>query len=90
MAKVLRDLFYGNLFPGERYCTNDGEIRKKLGEVELLRKELQGELSEKGKAVLKKYEDTVSEANVLACEDHFICGYRLGARMMAEVFSSEE
>ncbi len=89
MAKILSDFFYGKIIPGERYCTNHGEKRKKLDELELCRSKLRGELSEQGKDFLNQYESLVGEMNVFACEDYFVEGYRLGARMTMEALSDE-
>ena len=90
MSKILKDLYNGRIFPGDTYSSNEREIRRKLGEAERLRKELWEALSDDKRSVLKAYENTVTEANVLVCEASFVDGYRLGARMMAEVYSGEE
>jgi hypothetical protein len=89
MYNTLSDLFYGKVIPGERYCVNPGEARQKLEELELCRSKLRGELSDRGKDVLNQYESLVGEMNVLACEDYFIGGYRLGARMTIEALWDE-
>ena len=89
MPKTLSDLFYGKIIPGERYCTNNGESRKKLDELELCRSQLRGVLPDQGKDLLNQYESLVGEMNVLACEEYFIGGYRLGARMTLEALSDE-
>ena len=89
MYKTLSDLFYGKIIPGERYCVNPGEARQKLEELELCRSKLRGELSDRGKDLLNQYESLVGEMNVLACEDYFVGGYRLGARMTIEALWDE-
>ena len=89
MENILSDLFYGKLLPGEKYCANGQEIGELLEEAKRSRCSLYESLSENQRMLFREYERLTSEANVLAGEDYFIGGYRLGARLIIEVFAGE-
>ena len=83
--KILEELWYGNVAPGER-SVDKGDRLWNLGRLILQNEEeLAALLSEKAKEVLEKLRDNQSELNDLNECEVFVCGFRLGARIMLEV-----
>ena len=83
-------LWYGNVTPGERGVEKDGRLWN-LGKLILQNEEeLAPLLSEKAKEVLEKLRDNQSELNDLNECEVFVCGFRLGARIMLEVLDGSD
>ncbi len=88
--KILEEIWYGNVAPGERSVGRDSRIWN-LGRLILQNEEeLLPLLSEQAKAVLEKMQDNQSELNSLNECDAFVCGFRLGARIMLEVLDGSD
>lgn len=88
--KILEELWYGNVAPGERSVEKGGRLRH-LGRLILQNEEeLTPLLSEKAKEVLEKLRDNQSELNDLNECEVFVCGFRLGARIMLEVLDGSD
>ena len=88
--KILEELWYGNVAPGERSVDN-GDRLWNLGRLILQNEEeLAPLLSEKAKEVLEKLRDNQSELNDLNECEVFVCGFRLGARIMLEVLDGSD
>lgn len=84
MAKVLQDLFYGDLSLSDRPMPK-GTAMHKVGEQICKSEEtLEELLDKKGKRQLKVLSDAQLELNSLTAEDNFIMGFRLGVQIMAE------
>lgn len=88
--KILEELWYGNVAPCER-SVEKGSRMWRLGRlIQQNEEELAPLLSEKAKEVLEKLRDNQSEMNdVNECEV-FVCGFRLGARIMLEILGGND
>lgn len=88
--KILEELWYGNVTPSER-SVEKGSHLWNLGRLILQNEEeLTPLLSEKAKEVLEKLRDNQSELNDLNECEVFVCGFRLGARIMLEVLDGSD
>ena len=88
--KILEELWYGNVAPGERSVEKGGRLWH-LGRLILQNEEeLAPLLSERAKEVLEKLRDNQSELNDLNECEVFVCGFRLGARIMLEVLDGSD
>ena len=88
--KILEELWYGNVTPGERSVEKGGRLWN-LGRLILQNEEeLAPLLSEKAKEVLEKLRDNQSELNDLGECEVFVCGFRLGAMIMLEVLDGSD
>ena len=88
--RVLEELWYGNVTPGEREVEKGGRMWN-LGRLILQNEEeLEPLLSEKAKEVLEKLRDNQTELNGINECEIFVCGFRLGARIMLEVLDGSE
>ena len=83
--KILEELWYGNVAPSER-SIDKGSPMCELGRLIVRNEEeLAPLLSENAKEVLEKLMDNQSELHSIRECEVFICGFRLGARIMLEV-----
>jgi len=90
MKSVLEDFAYGNISSDLRSFRKDsrfGRTMKKLTDSE---SKLYAVLNEQEKELLKNFADAQAEINLLSCVDRFICGYRLGVLMTAEIYNDAE
>ena len=88
--KILEELWYGNVTPGERSVEKGGRLWN-LGRLILQNEEeLKPLLSEKATEVLEKLMDNQSEPHSIRECEVFICGFRLGARIMLEVLDGSD
>ena len=88
--RILEELWYGNVTPGEREVEK-GSRMWNLGRLILQNKEeLEPLLSEKAKEVLEKLRDNQTELNGINECEIFVCGFRLGARIMLEVLDGSD
>ncbi len=88
--RILEELWYGNVTPGEREVEK-GSRMWNLGRLILQNKEeLEPLLSEKAKEVLEKLRDNQTEMNGINECEIFVCGFRLGARIMLEVLDGSD
>lgn len=85
--KILDELYYGNISGSERPAAYREEIQK----IDLLVRRhyetLLSLLNDDQKAQFKKLEDCAMEQNAVDERYTFLCGFRLGVRLMAEVFA---
>ena len=87
---VLRELWRGEISPtdrrvrqGSEYQQTAKEVREKMGEfLEMLTPE--------ARERLEAINDLKSDLSVMANEDYFIYGFRLGARMILDVIGDYE
>lgn len=87
---VLRELWRGEISPtdrrvrqGSEYQQTAKEVREKMGEfLEIL--------SPEARERLEAINDLTSDLSVMANEDYFIYGFRLGARMILDIIGDYE
>ena len=89
MSEILKEFYRGNVIPCEKYGGNGREIRDLLRLVETTREQILQGITDEKKEMLVKLENQLSMLNTLTCEDCFVNGYRLGARMIMEVLAED-
>lgn len=89
MSRVLEDLFYGNINPGEAGFTEGGIYANKLKELVVYQNKLNGLLGEDEKKLFAIFCDAQSEFNETTAAENFICGFKLGARLIIEVINDD-
>lgn len=90
MAKILKDLFNGNLTPSDRPMPKGSAMHRlstKLCKCEETLAEL---LDEESKEHLEALTRAQWEMDCLTAEEDFILGFRLGVRLMVECLTGEE
>jgi len=83
---TIRELFYGNIHPYERDIQKDSECDK-LNKL-IIRHDatLKAMLTEQEAEILEKLKDALTEQSSLSECEGFVNGFRLGVRLIAEVF----
>lgn len=90
MAKVLKDLFYGNLSLSDRSMPKGSAMHKLSTKLCKCEETLEELLGEEGKEQLEALTRAQWEMDCLTAEENFILGFRLGVRIMAECLTREE
>ena len=86
---ILEDLWYGNLSPNERTIQKNSEYARLSKESLQCEEQFIKDLSAEGR---QAYEDHTTKqmtlSSIAEC-DSFVSGFRLGARMMLEIFQTQ-
>ena len=90
MKSVLEALAYGEISPLASTAKWDSNYCRVIESIVEYEDKLSYMLDGEARELLKKFSAAYSEANGTANVDSFICGYRLGALMMIEVFAGKE
>ena len=87
---VLRDLWRGEISPTDRRVRQGSEYQQRAAEVRKQIVEFAATLSPEAKEQMETINDLNHDLSMMAEEDVFIYGFRLGARMMLDVMGSYE
>ena len=87
---VLRELWRGEISPTDRRVRQGSEYQQRAAEVRKQMMEFAKVLSPEAKERMETITDLKHSLSMLAEEDVFIYGFRLGARMMLDVMGSYE
>ena len=82
---LLKDLWCGNINPGERFARDNSEYKKVAKESAACMDQLIAELTPKGSEILEKFLDKNMILSSISDEDAFVCGVRIGARFILDV-----
>ena len=82
---LLKDLWYGNVNPSERYGRRGSEYKKMTAEANDCMDRLIAELTPKGSELLEEFLDKHMVLNSICEEDTFIRGVRIGAQFILDV-----
>ena len=82
---LLKDLWYGNINPGERYGRRGSEYMRLSREVSDCMDRLIAELSPKSVELLDEFLDKRLILNSISEEDAFVRGVRIGAQFILDV-----
>ena len=82
---LLEQLWRGNIAPSERYIRSNSEYKKVSQVFCDTAEKMEKELTAEGKQLWREVENLRSDMTMLAEEDIFIYGFRMGARMILDV-----
>jgi hypothetical protein len=85
MTKVIEDLYYGNICPGDQVVEKDSRYAKAQEITVSVEDELSARLDEAGKAMLAKLASAYNEMLSIGSREMFTQGFRLGLRLGMEV-----
>ena len=87
---TIRELFYGNIHPYERDIPKGSDCDK-LNKL-IIRHDaaLKATLNKQETETLEKLKDALTEQSSLSECEGFVNGFRLGVRLIAEVFCNEK
>ena len=87
---TIRELFYGNIHPYERDIPKGSECDKLNKLIITHDATLKATLNEQEVEILKKLKDALTEQSSLSECEGFVNSFRLGIRLIAEVFSNKK
>lgn len=92
VESVLEQLYFGRIYPAEQYAAKGEEYRRLRRENEKHYEEFMEMLSKLDPPLDKRFGEIMDERlDVMLYElpEMFVSGFRLGARIMTEVFADE-
>ena len=87
---VLRELWRGDISPTDRRVRQGSEYQQTAKEVREKMGEFLEMLSPEARERLEAINDLKSDLSVMANEDYFLYGFRLGARMILDIIGDYE
>ena len=90
MKSILEELFYGNICPNTDCRGNDEQTKELMVYIADHHNALKGELTDKQKEILEKFDDCWNELTDINEREIFVYAFKLGARIAIEVLSGKE
>ena len=90
MRKTLEDFYYGKITPNGQDIARNSELKRAVDRVARFENQLTEQLDEAGQTVLAKLVESQHEIDSITALEHFILGFRLGIRMMAECMDEND
>ena len=90
MKSILEELFYGNICPNTDCRGNDEQTKELMVYIANHHNALKGELTDKQKEILEKFDDCWNELTDINEREIFVYAFKLGARIAIEVLSNKE
>ena len=90
MKSILEELFYGNISPNTDCRGNDEQTKELMVYIADHHNALKGELTDKQKEILEKFDDCWNELTDINEREIFVYAFKLGARIAIEVLSGKE
>ena len=87
---VLKELWRGEISPTDRRVRQGSEYQQTAKEVREKMGEFLEMLSPEARERLEAINDLKSDLSVMANEDYFLYGFRLGARMILDIIGDYE
>ncbi len=88
--KMLRELYRGSLIPVEKSVDPSSEFQKHQYRLAELEEEIEAVLGEQEKERFHTYLTAQNNLLYSTGEERFIDGFRMGARMMLEIFEKDD
>ena len=88
--KILSELYHGNIRPAEKEIVPNSEYRKAQLALFDLVEELDKRLNDEEKKMLDDIMSAWGNLNALNSEEYFTDGFRTGAKIILEIFDSDD
>ncbi len=88
--KILSELYRGNLNPVAKKVVPGSEYQKCQHEAANLEEEILAVLDEQGKEKFQAFLASQGSLNYISGEERFTDGFRMGAKMMLEIFEKND
>ena len=86
--QTIKDLYYGNISPHERYIKQGTRVDKLVKLICRNEEELNTPLTDKQKETFEKFKDCTNELSSITEGEAFSAGFILATRLMAEVMQA--
>ena len=90
MRKTLESFYNGNIRPSENQMAPNSDLQRAVDKAARCEKRLTEQLGEPEKAMLTELSQAQHEIDSITACEHFIMGFRLGVRMMAECMDEND
>ncbi len=87
---ILEEIWYGNVHPGELNLKKHSPYKELLALMIRHQDDLLPRLNDEEKEIFEKYADAASEMYSHTNCEVFISGFKLGAKIMVEVLTSDD
>lgn len=87
--KILSELYHGNLNPVAKSVVQGSEYQKAMQKVSILEERLTEQLDDEQQKLLQEYISEQMKLNTISGEERFTDGFRMGAKMILEIFEKD-
>lgn len=87
--KILSDLYHGNINPVAKSVVQGSAYQKAMHQLNDLEEKLMAQLDEEQQKLLQDFMSVQGELNYISGEERFTDGFRMGARMILEIFEKD-
>ena len=88
--KILSELYHGNINPVAKSVVQGSAYQKAMHQISSLEETLMAQLDEEQQKLLQDFISAQGELNYISGEERFTDGFRMGSRMMLEIFESDD
>ena len=88
--KILSELYHGNLNPVAKSVVQGSAYQKAMHQLSDIEEKLMARLDEEQQKLLQDFISAQGELNYISGEERFTDGFRMGSRMMLEIFESDD
>lgn len=86
---IIRQLFYGELHPWERFVPNESNLRKTSNHIGKMVEEWKEDLSSEDSQKLQEIVEELYHYSSILEADAFESGFRLGAKMILDILQPD-
>ena len=90
MYGILEEFYYGNIDPQMREVNKNSKLYKMIFRMEEIEARLLNTLEGEEKEMFATYVDLANQTESASSLDHFLVGFRLGAKFTYDTFVSED
>ncbi|MCI1965122.1 MAG: hypothetical protein LKJ17_03165 [Oscillospiraceae bacterium] len=88
--KILSDLYNGKLNPIAQEVVHGSDYQKAMEQANELEEKLKAMLNQEQTALLEEFISAHLQLSCVGSEERFTYGFRLGARMILEIFEKDD
>ena len=89
MKSMIKELWHGNIIPGENSRNNSKEMKELLGYMARHHEDLEKTFTDEQKEIFEKFHDCWSEYMSLAEASIFECAFKLGMHIAIEALTDK-
>lgn len=88
--KILSELYHGNINPVAKSVVQGSAYQKAMHQLSDIEERLMAQLDAEQKKLLQDFVSAQGNLNLISGEERFTDGFRMGARMMLEIFEKDD
>ena len=88
--KILSELYHGNINPVAKSVVQGSAYQKAMHQLSDIEERLMAQLDAEQKKLLQDFVSAQGNLNLISGEERFTDGFRMGSRMMLEIFESDD